>query len=257
MPIHKLNQDYINRLEKRVNKLRDRLYSYSYSYDEGVYRHDTTRRRISKEKHHELKTQYHRANNKYWEIAKKERYKITKTVLDYGIAFLVMDKRQNPSLYPDWLSFKFPDSKETTSILSIQPYIDLEKAIKTDDYWNSVVANASNRLENFFKRYFPSDADIRIEPYLINGIENYIKKVFRKEIKKRIKEIDTRDCIHSMVFRVRGRYRTEVQIHPRWRDKYPCYGWEKQKAIEKEMKDILKEYGWMEGRNYTQSKQRD
>lgn len=260
MPILKVNQDYIDRLEKRAKKLRDRLYSYRWDWDEKVYRHRTTRRRMSKEKYTELENQYREAHQKVYDIANRERGKITSTAADYASAFIVMDKRQNPSLYPDWLSFSFPDEKENIyrgSRYQITPIIDLEEALKTDDNWNRVVSNATNRLNNFFKRYFPNEASVSVGKHIIKGIDRYIKDVFRKEIRKRIKDIDTNNCIHSIVFRVRNSYDREVQIHPRWRDKYPCYSWNNQREIENEMKKILREYGWIEGRNYTDSTRRD
>jgi len=259
MPVLKVNQDYIDRLEKRSIKLRDRLHSYRWRWDEEVYRHRTTNRKMSKEKYDELQKQYNEANRKVYDIANRERSKIADTAFNYAAAFLVMDKRQNPSLYPEWLSFSFPDSKnqDRRGYHEVIPYIDLEKALQTNDNWNRVVNRATDRLNQFFKRYFPNEANINISSATISGIDDYIKKVFKKEIRKRIKDIDTRNCIHSIVFRVRSRYTKEVQIYPRWRDNYPCYSWNTQGEIEREMKNILREYGWVEGRNYTDSKQRD
>jgi len=197
MPILKVNQD-------------DRLYSYRWDWNEKVYRHTTTNRRLSKEKYKELERQYYEANQKTYDIANRERTKI---------ANKVMDKRQNPSLYPDWLSFSLPDIKDTNSRSHhyITPMIDLEKALKTEDKWNRVTDNAIRRIQSFIKRYFPEDAQIQYNKPVIVGIDDYIKNVFRKEIRKKIKEIDPKNCIHSIVFRVRDSYSREVQIHPRWR----------------------------------------
>ena len=259
MPVLKVNQDYIDRLEKRAKKLRDRLHSYRWDWNEKVYRHVTTNRRLSREKYEELQQQYYEANQKTYDIANRERTKIANKVISYVTAFLVMDKRQNPSLYPDWLSFNLPDTKDTNprSYHYITPVIDLEKALKTDDRWNSVVDSAVRRIQSFIKRYFPDDAQIQYDKHVIKGIDNYIKNVFRKEIRNKIKEIDPKNCIHSIVFRVRDSYRREVQIHPRWRDKYPCYGWNGQREVEENMKKILREYGWKLNKNYTDSTRRD
>ena len=259
MPVLKINKDYIERLEKRAKKIRDRMHSYRFIWDEKVYRHRTTNRKMSKEKYDELQRQYTKANQKVYDISNRERGRIADTALNYASAFLVMDKRQNPSLYPEWLSFSFPDSKNQTKrgYHEIIPYIDLEKALQSNDKWNIVVNKVTDRLNKFFKRYFPDEANINISNPVINGIDDYIKNVFRKEIRKRIKDLDTNNCIHSIVFRVRNRYRREIQIHPRWRDKYPCYTWGKQSEIEREMKKILRDYGWREELNYTSSTQRD
>jgi len=259
MPVLKKNQDYVKRLENRANKLRDRLYSYRWKWDEKVYRHKTTNRKMSKEKYNELQQQYHEANQKVYDIANRERSKIANKILDYVTAILVMDKRQNPSLYPDWLSFNLPDTSNNNIRYyhTITPIIDLESALKTEDNWNRMTRNVTDRLQLFLKRYFPDDVNIEFSKPVIKGIDDYIKNVFRKEIRKRIKDIDTKNCIHSIVFRVRDSYSREVQIHPRWRDKYPCYSWNTTRDIEKEMKAILREYGWIEGKNYTDSTRRD
>ena len=257
MPILKVNQDYIDRLDKRAKKLGDRLRSYRYDWEEEVYRHHKTRRRMSKEKYGELQRQYQDAYNKVYDIARRERTKIADKVMDYMSAIIVMDKRQNPSLYPDWLSFIFPEDNDTKRYRWIKPSIDLEKALKTRDNWSRITNTAVNRIQLFTKRYFPKDAEIQFEKPSIKGIDSYIKNVFRKEIRKKIKDIDPNNCIHSIVFRVRDSYNKEVQIHPRWRDKYPCYSWNKQQEIENGMKSILEEYGWKEGRNYTSSTSRD
>ena len=257
MPVLKINKDYIERLEKRAKKIRDRMHSYRFIWDEKVYRHRTTNRKMSKEKYDELQRQYTKANQKVYDISNRERGRIADTALNYASAFLVMDKRQNPSLYPDWLSFIFPEDNDTERHRWIKPSIDLEKALKTRDNWSRITNTAVNRIQLFTKRYFPKDAEIQFEKPSIKGIDSYIKNVFRKEIRKKIKDIDPNNCIHSIVFRVRDSYNKEVQIHPRWRDKYPCYSWNKQQEIENGMKSILEEYGWKEGRNYTSSTSRD
>ena len=259
MPILKVNQDYIERLDKRAKKLRDRLYSYRWDWNDKVYRHTTTNRRMSKEKYEELQKKYFEANQKTYDIANRERTKIANKVMDYVSAILVMDKRQNPSLYPDWLSFSLPDTENANPrhYHYITPVIDLEKGLKTEDNWNRMTDRAVHRLTDFIKRYFPDDAQIQFNKPVINGIDDYIKNVFRKEIRNKIKDIDPNNCIHSIVFRVRDSYSKEVQIHPRWRDKYPCYSWNKQREIENEMRKILREYGWKLNKNYTDSTRRD
>ena len=44
-----------------------------------------------------------------------------------------------------------------------------------------------DRIESFIKRYFPQDAQIQYNKPVIVGIDDYIKNVFRKEIRKRDK----------------------------------------------------------------------
>ncbi len=265
MPIYRVNQEYIARLEKRVKKLRERLNSYRYDFSDNTvsrrdrgYRHKNTNRRMSREKYDELNQKYREASQKLYNVAGKERQKIASKALPYLTAFLVMDKRQNPGYYPEWLSFKLPDpSSYNLSTYNITPFIDLEKGLQSGENWRSVISKASRRIQSFYRRYFPDDSiNLSIDSPTISNIDYYIKNVFRKEIRKKIKDIDGRDCIHSIVFRTKG-WSNEVQIHPRFRDQYHCSGWSERSQLSREMEKILAEYGWKEGINYTSSTHRD
>jgi hypothetical protein len=258
-PVIRKNEEYIARLEKRANKLRERLYSYRRRWNpktrEYEYRHRSNNRRISDEKYEELSQQYSDARQKAQEIHGRESKKIASKVKDYVIAFIVMDKKQNPELYPDWLSLDVEDSWGGNII--IQPHIDLEKLLEEKGNTN-MVRPIERRINMFIQRYFTETVRLDFKGPIYKGIDNYIKNVFRKEIRPRImKDIDDSHCIHSIVFRVRNRtYAREIQIHPRFRDKYMCR-WSVKNAIEREVKKILREYGWVEGRNYTDSTRRD
>ena len=258
-PVIRKNEEYIERLEKRANKLRERLYSYRRTWNrktqEYEYRHRSNNRRISNEKYEELSQQYHDARQKAQEIQGRESKKVASKVKDYVIAFIVMDKKQNPELYPDWLSLDVEDSWGQNII--IQPYIDLEKLLEEKGNDN-MVRPAERRINMFIQRYFTETVRLDFKGPIYKGIDDYIKNVFRKKIRPRImKEVSDSHCIHSIVFRVRNRtYSREIQIHPRFRDKYMCR-WSVKNAIEREIKKILREYGWVEGRNYTDSTRRD
>ena len=258
-PVIRKNEEYIARLEKRANKLRERLYSYRRRWNpktrEYEYRHRSNNRRISNEKYEELSQQYSEARQKALEIQGRESKKVASKVKDYVIAFIVMDKKQNPELYPDWLSLDVEDSWGQNII--IQPYIDLEKLLEEKGNDN-MVRPIERRINMFIQRYFTETVRLDSKGPIYKGIDDYIKNVFRKEIRPRImKEVSDSHCIHSIVFRVRNRtYSREIQIHPRFRDKYMCR-WSARHAIEREIKKILREYGWVEGRNYTDSTRRD
>lgn len=258
MPVLKVNQDYIDRLSKRVDKLRKRLYSYRRNWANNEYRHEKTNRRITKEKYDEIRKEYEDANTKLYNIANRERAKINQASLGYITAFIVMDKKQNPSLYPEWLSFRIPESVENVrgGTIRITPVIDLHEFLRVKG--NSRTVNKlESRINMFMKRYFPQ-VDFSINAVEYKDFDKYIKTVVNKEIKPRIKEIDTSKCLHSLVFRVRNsHYQKEVQIYPRFRDKYPCYSWNKKNNLESEIRGILKEYGWINGVNYTSSSSRD
>ena len=258
-PVLRKNVEYITRLENRANKLRERLYSYRRRWNpktrEYEYRHRSNNRRISNEKYEELSRQYNDARQKAQEIYNRENVKVASKVKDYVIAFIVMDKKQNPELYPDWLSLEV---KEVWGEhITVKPHINLEKLLE-ERGGTRYINDIERRISLFLNRYFTNSARLDFKGATFRGLDDYIKNVFRKEIRPRImKEVEDSDCIHSIVFRVRNRtYSREIQIHPRFRDKYMCR-WSARHAIEREVKKILREYGWVEGRNYTDSTRRD
>jgi len=258
-PVLRKNVEYIARLEKRANKLRERLYSYRRTWNsktrEYEYRHRNNNRRISDEKYEELRQQYYDARQKAQEIYGRENLKVSSKVKDYIVAFIVMDKKQNPELYPDWLSLEVKEI--WGDHITVRPSINLEKLLEVRGSTRDINM-IERRISVFMNRYFTDGARLDFKGAIFRGLDNYIKNVFRKEIRPRImKEIDDSDCIHSIVFRARGySYRAEIQIHPRFRDKYKCR-WSSRGSIERQIQAILKEYGWVEGRNYTDSTQRD
>ena len=258
-PVLRKNEEYIGRLEKRANKLRERLNSYRRTWNpktrEYAYRHRTNNRRISDEKYEELRQQYYEARSKTLEIQNREDLKVASKVKDFVIAFIVMDKKQNPEIYPNWLSLDVEDAMGQN--ITVKPYINLEKLLEERGSIRDI-NTIERRIGMFMDRYFTESARLNFKGATFRGLDNYIKNVFRKEIRPRImKEVEDSDCIHSIVFRARSySYRAEIQIHPRFRDKYKCR-WSSRSAIEREMKAILKEYGWVEGRNYTDSTQKD
>ena len=258
-PVIRKNVEYIQRLENRANKLRERLYSYRRTWNpktqEYEYRHRSNNRRISDEKYAELNQQYYETRLKAQDIHARENKEVASKVKDYIVAFIVMDKRQNPEIYPDWLSLDVEDV--TRQSIVVKPYIDLKKLLEEKGSIRDI-NNIERRISTFMNRYFTENARLDFKGATFKGIDNYIKNVFRKEIRPRImKEVEDSHCIHSIVFRVRGySYRGEIQIHPRFRDDYRCR-YTSKRAIEREMQAILKEYGWVEGRNYTDSTQRD
>ena len=257
-PVLKINQSYIDRLSKRVEKLRKRFHSYRRDWSKDEYRHRTTNRRITREKYDEIRKEYENANSKLYSVANRERAKINQKSLGYITAFIVMDNKQNPSLYPEWLSFRIPESVEGVrgGRINITPVIDLYEFLKSKDN-SKRVDNVESRISLFMRRYFPQ-VDFTIHSVEYKDFDKYIKTVVNKEIKPKIKEIDTSKCLHSLVFRVRhSRYRKEVQIYPRFRDTYPCYTWSKKNTLENDIKQVLRDYGWINGVNYTTSTSRD
>jgi hypothetical protein len=256
-PVIRRNEEYIERLEKRKEKLRDRVESYrrDWSSDEPVYRHRTTNRRMSEEKYKQLQQEYYDLHRKLINVRGRENERVASKVVPYITAFIVMDKRQNPDSYPDWLSLKIDDEMYGSTI-RLQPYIDLEKLLEEKGDLRKI-AEIYHRISRFVDRYFTDTARIDLRPKVFSGIDDYIKNVFRKQIRPRImNEVEDSECIHSIVFRVKGNYRKDIQIHPRFKDSYNCR-WSSRSRIQRDLKNILKEYGWVEGRNYTDDTSRD
>lgn len=111
-PVIRRNEEYIERLKKRVKKLRDRLDSYKVdwsNHNEMVYRHRTTNRRMSKEKYMQLKHDLYELNKKLREVETIENEKVVSKIVPLVTAYIVMDKKRNPDLYPNWLSLKIED----------------------------------------------------------------------------------------------------------------------------------------------------
>ena len=256
-PVIRRNEEYIERLQKRLEKLRDRMDSYrrDWSSDEPVYRHRTTNRRMSEEKYKQLQQEYYDLHRKLIHVRGRENERVASIVAPYITAYIVMDKRQNPDSYPDWLSLKIDDEMYGHTI-RLQPYIDLEKLLEEKGDLHKIT-DIYHRINRFVGRYFTDTARIDLRPSVMPGIDDYIKNVFRKQIRPRImKEVEDSECIHSIVFRVRNTYKKDIQIHPRFKDSYNCR-WSSRSQIQRDLKKILEEYGWVVGRNYTDSTGRD
>lgn len=256
-PVIRRNEEYIERLEKRVKKLRERLNSYRMDWggDGEFYRHRTTNRKMSREKYMQLRHDLYELHRKLREVETRESEKVANKVAPHVTAFIVMDKKRNPDLYPDWLSLKIED-KLYGNRIKIQPYIDIEKLLeeKGDTH---ILNRIFGRIDNFVKRYFTGAATLEMSPKVFLGIDDYIKNVFKKEIRPRImREVQNSECIHSIVFRVRGNYRKDIQIHPRFKNSHNC-SWSSRSQIRLAIRKILEEYGWVRNDNYTDDTSRD
>lgn len=260
-PVIRRNEEYIERLEKRLKKLRNRRNSYrmDWSSDEVIYRHRTTNRRMSAEKYDQLSREYYDLHQKLSQIKFRENEKVASKIVPFVTAYIVMDKKRNPDLYPDWLSLKIED-KVYGHRIKIQPYIDLEKLLKEKGS-TKIINNIFGRIGTFLNRFFSDAAIIERLPKIYLGIDDYIKNVFRKEIRPRIMdEVEKSDCIHSIVFRTRDDGVGDIQIYPRIKSslgdngyncKYSTY------QIQRDLRKILEEYGWVRYDNYSDDTSRD
>lgn len=183
---------------------------------------------------------------------------------DYVISFIVMDKKGNPSLYPDWVSFKL-DEIGYHGAINVQPFIDLNEMLQQKGDV-SYVAEIIRRVEKFWKRYLDNEVAVNFKKINYVGLDDYVKNVFRKEIKDRVNsELDPKGCVHSLIFKQpdsSSTWRQRIQIVPRFRkfdfwstnerDQF-CRRDFNQYGFKRELKALLSEYGWIEGKNYTDS----
>lgn len=181
--------------------------------------------------------------------------------------FLEIHKKGNPGLYPDWLKLNFNEIK--WGDLYIQPVINLEKLLESGDEIKKAkttrdfVSNIWNRLVNADNRNYnerQKSVSIKTTYVLFEDFDSYIKNVVNKKIKPEIKNLPRgKECIHSIVFRYRKNINDiEIQIHPRYRSEC-TQGWNRLDTydFEREIEDILYNYGWVKGVNYETSTYRD
>lgn len=187
---------------------------------------------------------------------------------DYVISFIVMDKKGNPSLYPDWVSFELDDIGYH-GVINVIPYIDLNKMLQQKGDVNKV-ADIIRRVEQFWKRYLSNEVGINFRKINYTGLDDYVKNVFRKEIKDRVNsELDPKGCVHSILFKQpdsSSLWRHKIQIVPRFK-KYDYWSTDEKAqfcrrdfseyGFKGKLKTLLSEYGWVEGYNYVDRYEKD
>jgi hypothetical protein len=187
---------------------------------------------------------------------------------DYVISFIVMDKKGNPSLYPDWVSFKLDDIGYH-GLINVRPYIDLNEMLQQKGNVNKV-ADIIRRVEMFWKRYLNNEVGINFRKINYIGLDDYVKNVFRKEIKDRVNsELDPKGCVHSILFKQpdsSSLWRHKIQIVPRFK-KFDYWSTDEKSqfcrrdfseyGFKKKLEKLLREYGWVEGNNYVDRYEKD
>jgi hypothetical protein len=187
---------------------------------------------------------------------------------DYVISFIVMDKKGNSSLYPDWVSFELDDIGYH-GVINVIPYIDLNKMLKQKGDVNKV-ADIIRRVEMFWKRYLSNEVGINFRKINYIGLDDYVKDVFRKEIKDRVNsELDPKGCVHSILFKQpdsSSLWRHKIQIVPRFK-KFDYWSTDEKAqfcrrdfseyGFKGKLKTLLSEYGWVESYNYIDRYEKD
>ena len=187
---------------------------------------------------------------------------------DYVISFIVMDKKGNPSLYPDWVSFKLDDIGYH-GVINVIPYIDLNEMLQQKGNVDNV-SRIIRRIEEFWKRYLSNEVGVNFRKIYYIGLDDYVKDVFRKEIKNRVNsELDPKGCVHSILFKQpdsSSTWRQRIQIVPRFK-KFDYWSTDEKSqfcrrdfseyGFKGKLKTLLNEYGWVEGKNYVDRYEKD
>ena len=186
--------------------------------------------------------------------------------------FIEKHSKNNPTLYPDWLTFNFYEV--SYGDLITQPVVDIEKLLKSGDKL-SIAKNTRNLLERIWNRLLNSDAYRSYSDSSLNQVKPklrftnvkfddwnyYMKNVVNKQIKPSIKNIPrAKECVHSIIFRFRGGIDyIEIQIHPRFRKDCTDNYWSRFNTYDfkNQMKDVLADYGWKLNINYSDSTWKD
>jgi len=177
----------------------------------------------------------------------------------YLTKVIVLDKKTHSQDYPEWLKFSmFVD--DYYGYLHLQPIINIYELLKSKgDLYDAT--KVIRRINTFWIKYIGENI-LQIADTEYEGFDEYAKKVFNKEIRKRIKEeVDPNGRLHSVVFKKPIRQygitsTTLFQIVPRFKKTYSYNQFERRSVIEKRLEDLLKEYGWIRSLNYQDTLER-
>jgi len=255
----------IEELETVSEALMYYVRQFSYDWDDNgnrYVRYDEDRNPVeylSRDEHRTIQeirnNLYNIKNNKEKELSEKEGNEL----IPIFLKFLEMDKKINPKNYPEWLELNV---NETTNWgeLMVSPIIDVDKWLSQGGS-SREIRETKYRIEHIWNQYVKSKRKLSVQQVYWSGLDSYIKKVFRKEIRPKFKELPGGDCLHSVIFRARNSWNNvDIQIYPRI--KSDCRDWYSPRKfseyqLQEQIRDILKEYGWVHGKNYTFSGDRD
>jgi len=243
-------------LVKLNNEVKDLYYSIGRDWDNQgkryPYKDRNTGKRYTEKQYLAVREKFYDLNNKVREIELNKRKELASKLEGLVTAFLVMDKRQNPKIYPDWLSFEV---KPTYGGIEYNPYINWEKWTSSDTpRTRESIRNIRYRVERFWNLYIQPELNInlnssnypRFEPY--GAFRSFMKDDINKKLKPKLKSLYGRN-LRSLIFRMRENGRFIIQIQPRLnRETYRHWGYARE--IEKTIKNFLSEYGLKENQHY-------
>jgi len=250
-------------LVKLKNEAQDLYYSIGRDWDNRgkryPYKDRNTGKRYTEKQYLAVREKFYDLDNKVREIELNKRKELASKLEGLVTAFIVMDKRQNPEIYPDWLSFEV---NATYGGIDYNPYINWEKWTSTDrPNTRENIRNIRWRVERFWALYVRPEISVslnssnypRFEPY--GAFQAFMKDEVNKKLKPKLKSLYGR-TLRSLIFRMRENGRFIIQIQPRLnRETYRSWSYERE--IEKTIKNFLSEYGLKENQHYEFSGDRD
>jgi hypothetical protein len=260
MPRKKYTYQELVKLKKEVQDL---YYNIGRDWDNRgkryPYKDRETGKRYTEKQYLAVRHKFYDLNNKVREIELNKRKELAAKLEGLVTAFIVMDKRQNPGLYPDWLSFSIDG---TYGGIDYNPVINWEKWTSTDrPVTREKIRNVRFRVQRFWDLYIQPEIRVsinssnypRFEPY--GAFQAFMKDEVNKKLKPQLKSEYGR-ALSSLIFRMRENGRFIIQIQPRIkRDLYRS--WSYQSRIEDTIKDFLSEYGLKQHQHYEFSGDRD
>ncbi len=220
---------------------------------------NNTKKRYTTIQYGKILKKFRDLDEKVREIQLDKRKNLSLKLEGIVTAFLVMDKRQNPNAYPDWLSFKI---NAYYGGIDYNPVINWEKWTSTDrPNTHRYIKAIRWRVEKFWNRYIQPELSInlksskhlRFEPY--NAFQLFMKDEVNKKLKPKLKSLYG---IHlrSLIFRMRENGRFIIQVQPRL-SKVHYRSWTYENDIKKTIINFLSEYGLDENQHYHFSGDRD
>jgi len=252
---------------EELRKLRDEVMHLYYNIGRNwnnrgkryPYIDRETKKNYTEKQYLKIREKFYDLDSRVREIEQNKRKELAKKLEGLVTAFLVMDKKQNPEIYPDWLSFEID---ATYGGIDYNPYINWEKWTSTDQpNTRYIITGIRRRVERFWYLYVQPEISVslnssnypRFEPY--GAFRAFMKDEVNKKLKPKLKSLYGR-TLSSLIFRMRENGRFIIQIQPRInRNTYRSWSYERE--IEKTIRNFLSEYGLKENQHYEFSGSKD
>ena len=260
MPRKKYTYQELVKLKKEVQDLYYNIGRDWYNRGKRYpYKHRETGKGYTQKQYFKIRDKFYDLDNRVREIELNKRKDLATKLEGLVTAFIVMDKRQNPEIYPDWLSFEI---NPTYGGIDYNPYINWEKWTSSDaPNTREKIRNIRWRVEKFWNLYIQPEINIslnssnypRFEPY--GAFQSFMKDEVNKKLKPKLKALYGR-TLRSLVFRMRENGRFIIQIQPRL-DRNTFRSWSYESQIEDTIKEFLSEFGLKQYQHYEFSGDRD